>query len=217
MTEPRGWTYDQRLNNGRGAYRDSVTGRVISQQQATFLIDQAIDRTQTEITTQINYLLDNGQISVADWQKAMSETIKDAYIQQAELAAGGRENMTQAMWGSLSTPLQEQYKYLSNFAKEIADGKLSIGQIQMRSKMYINSSREVYWRVKDRQMKAQGLKQEKWDAIGDDSTCGPCAEADAMGWQPLGTFAQPGSGNVLRSPLTHCQGLTSCRCQKRYQ
>lgn len=217
MAEPRGWTYDQRLNRGRGAYRDLSTGRVISQQQATFLIDQAIDRTQAEITTQINALLDGGQISVADWQKAMAETIKDAYIQQAELAAGGRENMTQAMWGSLSTPLQEQYKYLSNFAQEIADGKLSIGQIQRRSKMYISSSREAYWRVKDRQMKAQGFKYEQWIAVGDDSTCGPCAEAAAMGLQPLGTFAQPGSGNVLRKPTTHCQGLTLCRCFKQYQ
>jgi len=218
MTEPRqDWTYDQRLNNGRGAYRDTSTGRVISFDRATELINQSIDRTREDVTIQINTMLDNGQMSAADWQAAMAQTIKDAYIQQAELAAGGRDNMTQADWGVVGGAVREQYNYLTGFAQEIADGKLSLGQIQMRSDMYINSAREAYWRIKERQVKKQGFDSERWITAGDDRVCPTCLEAGQMGWVKIGTFAPPGSGVVRLNPRTNCYALTNCRCTLEYR
>lgn len=212
-----GWVWDQRLRGGRGAYRNLANGRILSQADVNKLIDMAIDRTNERITDQLTDMLAAGQLNVADWKTQMARTIKDAYIQQAILAAGGREQMTQRFWGSLSTPLREQYRYLDNFAREIADGKLSTEQIRIRARMYINSSREAYWRIEDMRARTAGLREERWHAVGDDATCGPCREADALGWQPLGTFAQPGSGQVRRRPVSYCKGLTNCRCTKEYR
>lgn len=207
------WVYEE--NTGR--YRNLATGRFISREQVVGLVDQIVDRTNATATDTLATMVADHRLSAADWKDAMARTIKNAYIQQTELAAGGRANVTQEMWGSVGGQLAEQFGYLDDFAREVAGGNLTEGQIRARSEMYVSSSREAFWRVKDRQARDQGFTQERWIAIGDDSTCGPCFDADAMGWQPIGTFAQPGSGRVTTSPQTNCQGLTRCRCQKEYR
>ena len=67
-----------------------------------------------------------------------------------------------------------------------------------------------------RKAKAKKYTEELWTAIGDANTCQACSDADAMGWQPMGTFAEPGSGEVVKGE-TFCEGLSSCRCEKSYR
>ena len=56
--------------------------------------------------------------------------------------------MTQSDYGRVGGLLKRQYQYLDNFAKEIGAGKLSQGQVETRSKMYINSSTQAFERGK---------------------------------------------------------------------
>jgi hypothetical protein len=202
---------------GTGRYRNLDTGRFIGQRQVVQLVNGIVDNTEANPVTLLNTMLADGRVNTAEWKTGFARQIKNAYIQQAELAAGGRSQMTPQLWGMVGGSVREQYGYLDDFAQEIADGKLTAGQINSRTKMYVNSSREAYWRVKDAKARTDGFTEEKWNAIGDDSTCGPCADADTMGWQPVGTFAQPGSGRVRNRPRTDCQGLTNCRCEKEYR
>lgn len=213
MAEERRWVWEEDTQR----YRDLETGRFLSRVAILAIINDIVDRTISNPVTMIDTMLSDGRLNVAEWKTAFARQIKNAYIQQAELAAGGRAQVTQQMWGSVGGALREQYRYLDKFAEQIAAGKLTPGQIEMRSKMYINSSREAFWRIKDMKAVAEGMTQERWIPIGDESTCDPCSDAGAMGWQPIGTFAQPGSGRVLRKPLTKCQGLTNCRCEKLYR
>jgi hypothetical protein len=207
------WVWE--TNTGR--YRNLDTGRFVGREQVVELVNGIVDRTTDNPVSTLNTMLADKRLSTADWETSFARQIKNAYIQQAEMAAGGREMMTPQLWGIVGGSVREQYNYLKDFAKEVADGRLSAAQIEARCKMYINSSREVYWRVRDLQARAQGMTEERWQAVGDDATCSACADADAMGWQPLGTFAQPGSGRVLNSPPTACSGLTNCRCTKLYR
>lgn len=207
------WQYEPELER----YRNLATGRFISSEQVVGLVDQLIDRTNESAVDTLSTMVADQRLSTADWKSAMARTIKNAYIQQTELAAGGRENVTQQMWGSAGGQIAEQYRFLDKFARDIETGSLTEAQIRSRSEMYINSSREAFWRVKDRLARDKGLTEERWIPIGDDATCGPCAEAGTEGWQPIGTFAQPGSGRVKVSPLTSCEGLTRCRCRKEYR
>lgn len=207
------WRWEPELDR----YRNLATGRFVSRAQVVDLVDQLVDRTTESATDTLATMLADHRLSAADWKQAMGRTIKNAYIQQTELAAGGRTNVTQEMWGSVGGQLAEQYGYLDQFARDIEAGSLTEAQIRARSAMYLNSSREAFWRIKDRQARDRGQTQERWITVGDDSVCSPCVDAGGMGWQPIGTFAQPGSGRVLVSPETNCQGLTNCRCQKEYR
>ena len=213
MASPIRWIWEV----GTQRYRNLDTGRFIGRAEVVNLVNDVVDRTIDDPVATINTMLGDKRLNAADWKTAFGRQIKNVYIQQAELAAGGREQMTPQLWGMVGGSVREQYRYLDDFARQVANGQLTQAQIEARTKMYINSSREAYWRVKDVQAQAQGMTEERWIAIGDDSTCGPCSDADAMGWQKIGTFAQPGSGRVLVSPQTNCQGLTNCRCTKEYR
>jgi len=92
--------------------------------------------------------LSTGQMDIQAWTAQMRTAVKDAYTQQYLLGRGGKSQMTQADWGSLGNMLRDQYKYLDNFAREIAAGKLSPAQIQMRARMYIDSAVEAFERGK---------------------------------------------------------------------
>jgi hypothetical protein len=110
-----------------------------------------------------------------------------------------------------------QLGWLDRFAQEVATGAVSKPEARRRMRMYVNSARAGFWVVLDRELKDAGYTRERWVAIGDAHTCGPCNEADGMGWQPIGTFAQPGTGYVLVDPATECEGLSLCRCRKLYR
>lgn len=190
-------------------------GRALNDEGAVRLIDIYIDRAWDQVFTPINNLLIEGRITVNQWKLAFGGALKDLYINLGCLAAGGRDQMTQEYWGSIGGRLGRQYGYLDAFAQEIAQGNLTPGVIRRRARMYANSSRQAYWGIRDMRAREQGYTEERWVAIGDDATCSPCADADAMGWQPIGTFKTPGSGLVTAAST--CRGLTSCRCRKVYR
>lgn len=202
------WQFNKKLNRYQ-----STGGRIISFAEATEKVDEWIDDTSS-IVEQLSQLLAEKRLSIQDWRSRMIDAIKGSYIEQAILAGGGREQMTSADWGVVGNALRRQYEFLEGFANEIAAGHLTQGQIAMRSKMYINSSRQVYWRIRDRREKAD---EELWITEGDDRVCSPCTRAGAMGWQPTGIFGWPGSGVVFRDTGEMCEGLTSCRCRKEYR
>ncbi len=81
-------------------------------------------------------------------------------------------------------------------------------QIRARVGMYVNSAREGYERAHERNAKALGMTEEKWE-LGEAEHCDDCVAYAAQGWQPIGTFPNPGDGS------TQC--LTNCKCHVIYQ
>jgi len=149
------------------------------------------------------------------WKTGFWLLLKELYLALALIAAAGA--LTVGDVEGVQFLLLLQLTYLDRFAQEVATGAVSKAEAGRRMRMYVNSARSSFWTVLDRQMLDAGYAEERWHAIGDAHTCGPCNEADGMGWQPIGTFAEPGTGYVLRDPTTECEGLSSCRCRKVYR
>jgi hypothetical protein len=95
-----------------------------------------------------SYLAETGDLST--WQAEMRSAIKESMIQQATLAAGGRNQMTPQMWGSVGGLTAKQYRFLDQFAARIAAGEYSEAQIGAYSEMYLQSTGEAYERVQSR-------------------------------------------------------------------
>ena len=180
------------------------------------LVDQLIEATdEDEIAELLDILADEAQPErVSRWKWAFALLLKHLYLVLALVAGAGA--LTVGDLEGVQELLERQYAYLDRFADGLAAGTVSVAEAGRRMHMYVNSARSSFWRVLDRQMREAGYAQEKWIAIGDADTCDPCMDADLMGWQPIGTFAEPGSGYVLRSPTTECAGLTDCRCRKEF-
>lgn len=67
--------------------------------------------------------LTDGGISLANWQKGMRAEIKIIHINAAMSSQGGWAHMTQSDWGFTGQLIRTQYKYLDNFAAQIASGE----------------------------------------------------------------------------------------------
>jgi hypothetical protein len=202
------WVYD--LRSAR--YRDLETGRYVSSVQVRKWADEAIDAS-AEGARGLASLLATDRLALGDWQGMMREGIKEQYVAQYIAGRGGIEQMTQTDWGSVGGMLREQYRYLDGFAREVAAGNLTEGQIAARSRMYFNSSREAYERAQERTRIVAGFDEVLWVVDSGAENCKDCLDFAAMGWQPVQADpfhgAKPGSGD------TRC--LTNCRCRLDYR
>jgi len=160
--------------------------------------------------------LAEGRLSVQSWQQQMRQEIKREYIRQYLAGKGGIDQMTARDWGSIGGAIADQYRYLDRFAQEIADGKLTEGQIRMRSGMYVNSAREAFERAKKRAAAEAQMDDVRW-VLGIAEHCEDCVDLSNLGWRKSSPWpfkmgsrnAFPGSGD------TEC--LTNCRCHLEYR
>jgi len=206
-----------RLDASNIEWLNETTGRRVSLDGAGDLVDALIDAvSEDEVDELLDILSEQPTAEEADrWKKRFWLLLKWLYVALALVAAAGA--LAVSDMESVQLLLLVQLGYLDRFAQEVATGAVSRPEAGRRMRMYVNSARSSFWTVLDRQMKEAGYTEEKWIAIGDANTCVPCMEAHGMGWQPIGTFAEPGSGYVLRDPTTECDGLTHCRCRKEYR
>ncbi len=84
------------------------------------------------------------QVEQPGWVEEVRELIKELYIDLYCLGRGGRNAMTFADWGRIGAMLQEQYRYLNQFAADIVAGKLSLAQIKARLQLYISSAIQAF-------------------------------------------------------------------------
>jgi len=196
-------------------------GRTLTLSEMEDLIDELIDDGMDDIDDLIDQYLDptvdesNPRVRV--WWLLFSEQLRDLYFLLAGFGIGASALIIGPLLDDINDLLNRQFTYLDSMAENIVLGGVSLGSIRRRAHMYVNSSRSAYWTGRDEFERRRGSREEHWITLGDTHVCNPCNEAEDLGWQLIGTFAQPGSGIVLIIPTTLCAGLTSCRCKKEYR
>jgi hypothetical protein len=187
-------------------FRDTDTGRWISTESVRDWMDTSIlhgERTAESWAEAV----------AADWMTpsqfnlAMRQELKEAYIRQYVVGRGGREQMTSSDWGRVGGMLRDQYRHLDAFVDDM--GTLSEGQIASRARMYINSQREAFERSNSAVQLDAGKTQELW-VLGAAEHCDDCVALAAMGWTEIG-----GHGTVPGAGDTAC--LTNCQCHLEYR
>lgn len=200
-----------------GQWWNDTIGKVVPRLQVRRWADQSIDAAPVE---QWASDLANDRLTVSRWEANMRAEIKAEYVRQAASARGGISNLTKQEWSSMGAQLKEQYGYLNKFAKEIASGNLTEGEIARRSKMYINSAREAFERAQRRVIEEGGrLKEVHWVRNRGKESCEDCIDYENMGWRPMSPWpfkAKRGRGDALPgNARTRC--LTSCSCHLSYR
>lgn len=135
------WYWDDNVKR----YRSPETGRFIGIDDMNALRSEfmTIQKTRMEGLTNV---YSTGTIDFPTYRKQVNEILRQTYIDNYVMGAGGRNSMTQADWGSVGGMISEQYRYLNPFMDQVARGELSQAQINARLKMYINSASEAFWR-----------------------------------------------------------------------
>ena len=197
------WAWDPRSFR----YRDTGTGRFLPRGEVLGYVDTSIHASSNVSGLLAGYVGD-GTLSPADFRSLFREELKGEYIREYLLGIGGRGQMTQADWGSIGGMLADQYRYLDGFIAELEAGNLTPEQIAARVNMYVNSSREAFERAHGRVAGKAGCDEEIW-SLGAAEHCEDCVAYAAKGWQPIGTFPEPGEGATI------C--MTNCKCSKSYR
>lgn len=101
-------------------------------------------------TNHMGYLTDElaqGQISLADWQVSMREDIRRAHALQLLAGAGGNvEQVTPNDWLRLGTTVQQQDRYLEDFARQLLAGEVDPATVSSRAGLYAKAASAEYSR-----------------------------------------------------------------------
>ena len=145
-------------------YRDTKTGRFVGVQQMQGLRNEFIAAQQERLRGVVRAYANNN-ITYNEMTGSIKQTLKDTYIDMYTMGAGGRNNMTQADWGSVGGMIKEQHVYLDRLLGQIERAEISPRQAAARLNMYANSANEALWRGI-----ARGLPQTLPAYPGDGST-----------------------------------------------
>lgn len=190
-----------------GRYRDLLTGRFVGQAAVSAELERYLATAQSNITV-LSDQLRSGAINLQEWQLGMESNVKLSHTIAGALARGGWAQMTQSDWGWVGRKIRDQYKYLRNFAQEIANGTQPMdGRFMQRAKMYAQAARSTYQEMRRRYFRLSGkaLSEARILTPGAEHCEGGsgrpgCVELAALGKQPVGTLPPIGSAQCL----THC-------------
>jgi len=169
-------------------------------------VDAVIDA-QRQKTAALAERLRTGAIKLADWESTMHADLKALHVAIGTVAQGGTAQMSPAAYGFLGSELKTQYRYLTNFAQEIASGKqLLNGTLAARSDLYVEAARGTYYDVLTRQAASRGETMAR-RVLGGSEHCAGCVVEAAKDWVPLGDLA----------PIGSQQCRSRCRCQVEYR
>ena len=99
-----------------------------------------------DILDNLTSQLYRGQITLGQWQIAVASELKDAHLAQSMFAVGGKQNMSAVEFGRVGGTLADEYRHLSQFADDIAAGRVSAAQAQARIQQYGKAAQQSFWR-----------------------------------------------------------------------
>lgn len=188
-----------------GRYFDTTTGRFVSNATVNAAVDQVISGAAERMVA-MSQRLQEGAITLADWQTQMAAELKPLMVGASAIGRGGWAQMTQSDWGWTGQRMRVQYGYLRNFAHDIASGAQPMdGRLINRTAMYAEAARATQREMQRRTGQIYGRDQEK-NVLGPAEHCPGCLDCTARGWVPIGTL--PAVGARQCRSRCHCQIIT---------
>ena len=186
-------------------YRDSQSGKFLSEQQVRSLTMKAISQVKADMYTIADLLID-GKISVATWESGTQETIKRLHTWNYLLGIGGEKQMNQQEYQTLSNLISKQYEWLRGFAETLTNKGMSEAQFLARLDMYAAAGGGSFQRAREEGHQRAGFAWERRRRTKSNS-CYPCINYASAGWQPIGT---------LPAPMQACDCHSNCGCYKQF-
>jgi len=181
-------------------------GRFLSRTQVRDVLDNALAN-NGRVVRDLTQQLQQGRISLADWQTGMAREIKNVHLYSAAAARGGWAQMTPSDYTRAGQRIEAQFIYLRGFAEDIANGKQPLnGRALERAAMYSEAGRNTFHHVERQEMEVRGMTEERSILHAQDS-CEGCLEQAEAEWQPIGEAVPVGERDCL----------TKCRCTMDYR
>lgn len=177
-------------------------GRAVSEKRIRDGAQKAVENGKDKIG-QITKQLVDGKINLPAWEVVMRAEIRAGHRAMAMLANGGK--LTAAQAGKLGSAVKAQYKYLTEFRRQIEAGEIQLtARVVARARMYGQAMKLTYQNFVVLREKTASVAQAEW-MLSPVENCAGCLEQSARGAQPIEDF--PAFG------FQQC--MTSCQCWLR--
>lgn len=191
-----GFVWDE----ARGQYRRR--GRFVSRAQVREALDRVVASAAQRMDTMAVALMER-RITLAEWQTQMRLALRDVHAYSAAVAQGGLHQMTNQSWGAVGRELRDQYGYLLDTARGIADGSIPLdGRFRQRVRLAGLSGKVSFEDAAERDQVARGFDEEmnvrgKFDSCEAGADRPGCIDETERGWVKAGTLSKPGTRRCL--------------------
>lgn len=150
-----------------------------------------------------------GKVGLAEWQRGVADSMRDAHLQARALAVGGRDRMTARDFGSVGGFMRYDTQRLARFGAQVEAGTLSAAQVAARAQLYGQANvRRSYERGRLTAAQEGGYQQERRILAAEAAHCQGCADEAQRGWVQLGSLAPIGGHE--------CKANDRCAKEVRY-
>lgn len=140
----------------------------------------------------------------------MQNQLRDLYLQNRALGAGGWDQLGPSDYGHIGGVLKGQYERLAEYFRALRDGDISPAQARARLHMYLgNARKEAYLAARDRAHPSkEGRVIIEIRTLGAAEHCTSCVTYHSQGWQEQGVLPVP-------SDASECDGACRCSLDRR--
>lgn len=135
------WSFDPATRQ----YRNDDSGATLDEPQLRPLLQQLLNSV-VERTRGVTGDLANNLITVPEWEVEMRRSVKEVFGSSYLLSRGGRNVMQPRDWGIIGQQVRKQYRFLNDFAKQVADAGITRDRALARADMYPLAARQAYSR-----------------------------------------------------------------------
>lgn len=185
-------------------FRFKDTKRFASAAQVRSIVGSAIE-SRRSVVLRLADRLEAGELSLADWTRAMARELKMMHSWSWLLGVGGYPQIRDADLENLSQKLEREFEFLHSFGEDIAAG-MSPAMFKARAELYVENVSSSYHAAREFSHDYQGYKWERRHRTFAES-CPSCVRYEGRGWQRIGELPTPGD---------QCECRARCGCYKEF-
>lgn len=166
-----------------GVYRDLATGEDVSQEEIQRLLNQEWRAIESVIAGHFAALLAGG--SVASFQTAMANDLRDSMLRAGALAAGGTAQLSPRDLATAEALANRAVRSLATLGRQLASGKLTQAQAQAKAANLALYTRQGFHRGQLLQRTEAGVLEARRTLAGGARHCLSCPAYETRDWVPV--------------------------------
>lgn len=193
-----GFTYDR----ASARFRDTARGQFVSRTRIMFLLEAQVNSTEQRLG-EIVTAMHEGAMSSGYGQMLMRDELRRLNLTNAALGKGGFDRLDFRDYGRAGRQLRDTYERISNLARDMEAGRVTLPQALNRVRGYVGEARRNFFASERDAMRATGRAFEERRRLNPAEHCKDCVRYASMSWRQMGELPVPGEGSVC-GPRCRC-------------
>lgn len=188
-------------------YRNTATGRFVSRDRILDLLDAQIRHAENRLGDIVTAMHEK-TIAPGVGQTLMRDELRRLSLTNAALGKGGFDRLDFRDYGRAGRQLRDTYQRVSNLARDLEAGRVSLPQALNRVAGYVGEARRSFFETEREALRSTGKAYEERRRLNPAEHCRDCVRWASMSWRPMGELPAPGEQSACGS---HCR----CNMERR--